>query len=587
MTNDNKKQTIAFFLKRKQWRKNPRLFLEDVLGITCPSHQSEIINAVYKHKRVSVRSANSIGKSFVVSALILWFFFCFIDEDEDKNVIVLFTAPSFDQVRENIYANVKHFIKKADQNIKKMFGNNAKFLGKISQNQTVCEIRFREKDYIKGATSEKGENKMVGKHGSYVLVVYDEAQGIDDKSFSDYKGITKSGLVVREIMIGNTTLPNGKSGRFYESFGKNSIFHQIKISAFDTQAFKEVGLELKDYFREDSDKDYWRKKVDRYCLKNYKNINMADLQNYYKTFEEFEREIDTIFPYTSAKRHGNEEIWEIAMKSILPYCAHIVNPQEVYNELVECGFNPDSYEFKTRVLAEFPDEKDACLFPSDIIDRSMNSWNDPKMFVPGQKFMGIDVGGGVGKDPTSISIINGNKEIYREEFNLKFYPLKQKIHELYQLYKPDGIKIERDTYALHLFQALEEDGLPMIGIHSGGGAGIENPFFEEDIAYTEQAKRDFICKRDEIHWHFKKLLDPDDPAKPILLLKPDKKLKTVMTAYVYRRDDRNKIRVIPKKDLVRLLKESPNNLDSLIMACAPVGSEATILSTNFGFISGH
>ena len=60
-----------------------------------------------------------------------------------------------------------------------------------------------------------------------------------------------------------------------------------------------------------------------------------------------------------------------------------------------------------------------------------------------------------------------------------------------------------------------------------------------------------------------------------------------MTAYVYRRDDRNKIRVIPKKDLVRLLKESPNNLDSLIMACAPVGSEATILSTNFGFISGH
>ncbi len=585
---DNTKKKLEFIRKRSEWKKNPKLFLEDVLGVKCPSHQAEIINAVFKNKRVSVRSANSVGKSFCLSALILWFFYCYMDLDPKKNLIVLFTAPSWDQVRENIYANVKQFINDAEANLKRLFGEEVSFLGKISQNQNTAEIRFREKDYIKGATSEKGENKTVGKHGTYVLIVYDEAQGIPEKSYSDYRGITKSGLIVKEVMIGNTTLPFGKQGRFFESFGKNSIFHQIKISAFDTQAFIECDLKLEDYFRETNDKDHWKNKVDRYCLKNYKNIEFDAIKNDFENFQDFEKNLGKIFPYKNAVANNNEELWELCMKVILPFCSHIVNPQEVYNELYECGFNPDSYEFKTRVLAEFPDEAGASLFPSKAIQSSFDNYDRLEAFEPGPTRMGVDVAGGYGKDNSSICVVYGNKEIYREEFDVKGVELVDTIEEKFKLFRPENIRIERDAIGSPIVDFCRDRGLPVIGVHMGGAPGYEDPFSQEEIEATIAAKEKFNCKRDEIHWHFRELINPLDPKVKQFLIKPDPEMKRVISAYLYRINPKTeKIQVISKEDLYKILKRSPDNLDSLLLATAEVSSDETILNSDFVFITGH
>ena len=131
------KELIEFFERTPIWREHPHLFLEEVLGVKIPIHQKKLIDAIKDFDKISIRSANSIGKSFLVSALILWFFFCYLDPDPNKNVIVIFTAPSFDKVKDNIYSQICQFIELANEHISKKFGQNAKFVGKLTNNQNI------------------------------------------------------------------------------------------------------------------------------------------------------------------------------------------------------------------------------------------------------------------------------------------------------------------------------------------------------------------------------------------------------------------------------------------------------------------
>ena len=73
-------------------------------------HQKKIINAIIKYNKVSVVSANGIGKSLCLSGLILLFFYTHLSYDKQVKTIVVFTAPTFAQVKDNLYYNIKSFI---------------------------------------------------------------------------------------------------------------------------------------------------------------------------------------------------------------------------------------------------------------------------------------------------------------------------------------------------------------------------------------------------------------------------------------------------------------------------------------------
>ena len=589
---NNQNAIVKLMIKRKFWKKKPELFIKDVLGYDIPKHQVRMLYAILKHKKVSIRSCNAAGKSFIVSAIIIWFFYCFMDANVENNVVVLFTAPTFDQVKNNIHSNLKQFINKADKNLEKILGQKVQLIGKISnaKNECVISIDERPRDYIQGLTSNKGANETAGKHGESVLVVYDEAQGINDISYSDYKGIVNSGTTVKEVMIGNTTLPNGNTGQFYESFVKDNGFHRMKISAFDTDAFIELGLTLDNYLKDEDDSLYWRNIIDRYCIKNIHKLktpsNFKPLELHFDTYQDYVNNLDKIFPYKNAVKNDLIEAWEKSIKIILPFCRHIVNPQEVYDKLCQCGYNVEHYEFKTRILAEFPDSIDSALFPSRAIERSFDLWKDLNSYIPGKTFMGIDIGGGIGSDKSSICVVRGNKEIYRERFDLKAPELIKKIKELHRIYFPELIKMETDGVGLPLFQMLQDEGLPVIGVQSGGGAGYSNSTTDEEREYTEYAKSNFGCKRDEIHWNFKELLNPIDPNKTPFLMKPDNEIKAMLQVYTYTRKGANKIHVIPKTELRKMFGRSPDDIDSLLIALAPFPEDAYLDMVDYTFISG-
>lgn len=548
--------------KRQYWKTHPADFMKDMLDLDLAYHQKVMLNAIVKHNNTTIRSANAVGKSTLLSAVAIWFFYCYLVDDKD-NTIVLFTAPNFSQVRENVYNPIRAFIAEADRILQEKTGNpNVSLFGKLSENKNLAEIRYGNKNYIMGVSTE-GENKNVGKHGTHVLCIFDEAQGISDNAFSDFEGITSSGLIVKKVMIGNTTLPNGNFGTFFNSFKDNSEWHQIKISCFDTPNFINPNIKLEDYLRNEKDPDYWRNKLDRYCKTNY-----------YKS-----------------KKEDNLSQWENDVKkALLPFSKWLINPIQAYRILMEYGGSPDSYEFKTRCLAEFPSGNENSVFPQEWINQAMNNYNNTELWQPGDIQFGIDIGNGVGNDKSAISIRNGNKIIFSQTYNLELFSLIDKIKELNDEYKPSKICVELDGIGRDKYLILQNMGLPVQGVQMGGGAGLQDSDFIFDKSGNDKKKQDFFRKRDEVWFDLRKLLNPYRPKLPesegknSLLLPDITMLRQELSAITYSKNESGKIKVVSKEELRKKIARSTDLADSIAFACYGLDNDF-YMPCNFGAIN--
>src|SRR5690348_10379825 len=73
------------------WAKNPVGFCKEVLGVSLWSKQEEVLTATRDHRRIAVRSGHSVGKTFAVACLVLWWLYA-------VQGLVVTTAPTWDHV---------------------------------------------------------------------------------------------------------------------------------------------------------------------------------------------------------------------------------------------------------------------------------------------------------------------------------------------------------------------------------------------------------------------------------------------------------------------------------------------------------
>ncbi len=74
------------------YRKEPGRFAREVLGSCWWEAQEEIAAALAQHRRVAVKAANGVGKTYLAADLALWFLYSF------QPSVVLTTAPTWRQV---------------------------------------------------------------------------------------------------------------------------------------------------------------------------------------------------------------------------------------------------------------------------------------------------------------------------------------------------------------------------------------------------------------------------------------------------------------------------------------------------------
>ena len=282
------------FLRRA--RREPAWWAKEVLGVELWDGQIRMITSVRDHRKTAVKACHAPGKTFTAAVLVLWFLY------NHPGSIVLTTAPTFNQVSNLLW-----------REIRSLHHNSLVELGGVFTKDPLM-LNLGEKHFAQGLSPNEPE-RFQGYHAPYVLIIVDEASGVDQRIMGAIEGIMMSGDV-RLLMLSNPTKPEGT---LYDAFNKHRSSHNpITLSAFDTP-------------------------------------NLADLWTDFKSLDKISDKLALL----RAAPIKNE---------------HLVRASVVADILEQYG--EDSQIWKVRVMAEFPDSSPDALIPLWHLERCVRQWEE-------------------------------------------------------------------------------------------------------------------------------------------------------------------------------------------------------------------
>ena len=274
------------------------------------------------------------------------------------NAVVITTAPSERQVREILWRELRRLY----MPLRDIIG------GKLTR--TRLEISPTRYAY---GFSTNTEDRFQGFHSGNILVIVDEASGVDEFIYNAIDGVTTANNS-KLLLIGN---PHGYAGTFYDAFHKNRTqFHTVHISAFDLPAFKAQSI-------------------------TENNIQDVEYPDPITDDTDVIPAGNTVFP-AEAGTQGNINYADSPHGLSTPKWAI-----RVFN-----SHGPQSSIYQTRVLGQFPDEADDTLIPLRDVEAAVKRQTQiPPDTTP---VMGVDVAR-FGNDKTVIIIRHGPRVIYIDE----------------------------------------------------------------------------------------------------------------------------------------------------------------------------
>lgn len=211
---------------------DPVAWIKKTFDIEMWSKQREIIHALQDHKKVAVQSGHGVGKSFTAATISAWW----VATHPADEVMVVTTAPSARQVHAILWEDIRKLHRKGELSGEVQRSDNW-LIG-----DTLVGFGRKPQDYDKHA--------FQGLHRKYVLVVIDEACGIDEWLWIAALAIT-TGAHCRILAIGN---PDDPSSYFAKVCKPGSGWHNIKISVLDSPNFtgEPVSQHVKDQLTDES-----------------------------------------------------------------------------------------------------------------------------------------------------------------------------------------------------------------------------------------------------------------------------------------------------------------------------------------------
>lgn len=166
-------------------------------------------------KRISVASGHGIGKSCVLSWIIIWFLFCF------KDAQVPCTAPTADQMHDILWKELKIWLNKMPKEISNLYDWSTGYLRIVESPET----------WFARAKTAKKENPeaLAGVHGDFVLFIIDEASGVVEEVFN----VGEGALTGENVLVAMISNPTRSEGYFYDSHHGDS--NNWQILQFDSE----------------------------------------------------------------------------------------------------------------------------------------------------------------------------------------------------------------------------------------------------------------------------------------------------------------------------------------------------------------
>lgn len=140
-----------------RYRNDPVKYVREVLGVRhLTSDQCAVLRAAAKERcRILVPSGNETGKSFIASCILSWHYDCF------RPSISFITAPSAAQVHDIVFRELR-MLRKGDPGF-----------------TPKSDLLTDGPDHIVKGYTAKDATSFHGRHDASVLLVFDEAEGID------------------------------------------------------------------------------------------------------------------------------------------------------------------------------------------------------------------------------------------------------------------------------------------------------------------------------------------------------------------------------------------------------------------------
>lgn len=291
---------------------HPHYYIKDILGCKTWNVQDEIVKSVFKNKYTAVKTCNAIGKSYIAARIVVAYLML------NPSSIVVTTAPTWRQVTDVLWREIGTAVKKS------------KFkLTDAEVNQAGLNI---DTNWFAVGVSTKRPENFFGYHADNILVVVDEAGGVEEPIFRGVAAITPNANA-RVLLIGNPTDP---SGTFFDAFNKPELgYNCITVSAFDSPNFISTGIRT-----------------------------VEDLLEAF-TPPEGEKQADWT-------RKVNAELESRMDKTF----TGLISPSVVYSRYFEWG--TDSPAWQALIMGEFPSQAAQSLIPTNLVKMAMNMYGTDK-----------------------------------------------------------------------------------------------------------------------------------------------------------------------------------------------------------------
>jgi len=483
-------------LQRKPWE-----FIECALEChSLEDYQKKLLVDLVSYDRIAIKSCHATGKTFSVARIVLWFLYCFPYSK------VITTAPTYRQVKDLLWGEIHSAL----SNSKMLFDGN-KNLTEIKINPDWFAIGFVPKREV-GDTKEQKGSTFQGYHSRYILVVFDEATGIDQDVYVMAEGLLTSGEVVKWVCIGNPTV---RSSNFFKLFSKPD-WHGVKWDCFKSP-----------------------------------NLIANDLTNKQKIREEL--------TYL-AKLTKEEKLKHIAnYKKPNPY---LLSAQWVMSKILEWGMeHPLTL---SKIFAEFPLSDDTVLVKFESVQASLDRVIDVDKTKT--RFIGIDVARG-GPDKTVFNELIGykntriqkhkKKDGHEVASELMLFCNEDKVSDTVLILDGTGVgssvedQVKKDIYDDKYFGNVK-----LVVVHSAQSPSHDDK--DED----QKSKKLFKNAKGQMFY----LLN-QDLRDNIDLLTDEETYEEQLPEIKFKFDNQEKILIESKDDYKsRTGKSSPDEADSLALA---------------------
>lgn len=156
--------------RRERYRRDPVAYLKEVHGVTLWHKQREIMRSLVRPpRRVMAESGNAVGKTHVAGGAGVWFY-----KNFDPSIGVI-TGPRAEQLSDTTFKEIRRLLRGSDE----VYPKNPEVYGSF-------EHRLR-------GTTASDATAFQGVHDAALMLIYEEATGIDAQFWEAARGILSGG----------------------------------------------------------------------------------------------------------------------------------------------------------------------------------------------------------------------------------------------------------------------------------------------------------------------------------------------------------------------------------------------------------